>query len=249
MDPGNQSLFNLDRRGFLSIAALGAASIALATDSPPPAEAAGWPADCITTLPPSKTRRLAWTVDDGSSTSTLSSYLKLLERNDDLKMTMFVLSCSTAWKTHEKRIRELIRSGQIQMANHTRDHKNLNRCSNKEVAKQLIACDKFIKDTYEVDPAGYWRPPYGSLSKRVISIAADNGFDKPTLWDGSTGSSFTSKTESVWKNAQRYMTNGRIVVDHANGKATVNNFDRIMRMLKSRELATVTLNEAFEKKF
>ena len=96
-----------------------------------------------------------------------------------------------------------------------------------------------------MDPAGYWRPPYGSLSRRVIEIAADNGFDKPTLWDGSTGSSFTSKTATVWKLAQRYMTNGRIVLDHANGRSTVNNFDRIMRMLKSRDLATVTLNEAF----
>lgn len=235
-----------DRRGFLSVAALSAATIAFASETPQAAEASGWPSGCITTLPASKTRRLAWTVDDGSSVSTLGSYLKLLENNQDLKMTMFVLSCSSAWKTHKKRIISLIESEQIQMANHTRNHKNLNRCSNSEVAKQLIACDKFIKDTYEVDPGGYWRPPYGSISKRVINIAADHGFDKPTLWDGSTGSSFTSKTENVWKLAQRWMTDGRIVVDHANGKSTVHNFDRIMRMLKSRNLATVTLSEAFE---
>lgn len=236
---------SFDRRGFLSIAAVGAASLALTSQAPQAAEAAGWPAGCITALPASKTRRLAWTVDDGSSVSTLGSYLKLLENNQDLKMTMFVLSCSTAWKTHEKRISSLIQSDQIQMANHTRNHKDLNGCSNNEVAKQLIACDKFIKDTYGVDPGGYWRPPYGSISKRVMNIAADHGFDKPTLWNGSTGSSFTSKTENVWKLAQRWMTDGRIVVDHANGKSTVNNFDRIMRMLKSRNLSTVTLNEAF----
>jgi len=236
---------NFDRRGFLSFAALGAATLALATDTRTPVEASGWPEGCITTLPPSKTRRLAWTVDDGSSVSTLGSYLKLLENNQELKMTMFVLSCSTAWKTHKNRISSLIESDQIQMANHTRNHKDLNRCSNSEVAKQLIACDKFIKDTYEVDPGGYWRPPYGSISKRVMKIAADNGFDKPTLWDGSTGSCFTSKTENVWKLSQRWMTDGRIVVDHANGMSTVNNFDRIMRMLKARNLATVTLNEAF----
>jgi hypothetical protein len=41
------------------------------------------------------------------------------------------------------------------------------------------------------------------------------------------------------------MTNGRIVIDHANSLSTVNNFGRIRALLASRHLHTVTLNDAF----
>jgi hypothetical protein len=41
------------------------------------------------------------------------------------------------------------------------------------------------------------------------------------------------------------MTNGRIVIDHANNNATVQNFDRILSLLKSRQLQTVTLKDVF----
>lgn len=250
----------MDRRQFLSFTALSAAATAAITTgselfstNPTMAEAAAftsaWPKGCITTLPKSKTRRLAWTVDDGSGSTTLGAYLKLLEKHEYLKMTFFVLSCASGWKTHSKRIRALIENGQVQMANHTYTHVNLISASNKSVARQLKYCDNFIKDTYEIDPGGFWRPPYGALDRRVLKIAKDNGFDMPMLWDGSTGSSFISKSSTVWKNSQRYMTNGRIVLDHANGRSTVDNFDQIMRMLKYRKIETVTLAEAFNYRY
>jgi hypothetical protein len=41
------------------------------------------------------------------------------------------------------------------------------------------------------------------------------------------------------------MTNGRIVIDHANSNATVANFANIRALLKARGLKTVTLADAF----
>ncbi|MEN9752361.1 MAG: hypothetical protein RL670_52 [Actinomycetota bacterium] len=236
----------MDRRQFLLASAAGMVVPSLGFE-PEAARADGWPRGCITVLPKSHTRRLAWTVDDGSSAHALKAYLNLLEAHPDLRLTFFVLSSAPAWHKYRRPITELITAGQAQVANHTRGHINLVRASNSQIARQLRLCNNFIEDNFGVNPGPYWRPPYGYIDKRVMRVAADHGFTKPVLWYGSTGAaSYGSggQPKSVWHNCQKWMTNGRIVIDHANSSETVVNFSRILPMLRERKLATVTIADA-----
>jgi len=188
---------------------------------------------------------MAWTVDDGASVDSLRAYVKLLEKHEELRMTMFVWAGTASWKKLAKPLTELAQSGRVQMANHTMSHRSLTDATDRKIKQELVLASRFIEDTFGVDPGPYWRPPYGNINARVIKIAADAGLDKPVLWYGSTASNVGVHASSVWANCQKWMTNGRIVIDHANSMATVNNFGRIRGLLASRKLETVTINDVF----
>ena len=229
----------MDRRQFIT------AGIAAATVAATAAPASAWPKGCIERLPYSATRRMAWTVDDGASVDSLRAYVKLLEKHEELRMTMFVWAGTASWKKLAKPLTELAQSGRVQMANHTMSHMSLTGATDRKIKQELVLASRFIEDTFGVDPGPYWRPPYGNINARVIKIAADAGLDKPVLWYGSTGSGSGVTSSGAWANCQKWMTNGRIVIDHANSMATVNNFGRILGLLASRKLETVTINDVF----
>jgi peptidoglycan/xylan/chitin deacetylase (PgdA/CDA1 family) len=100
----------MDRRQFLAAGAAAASLLTIADltanpfDSTP---AFAWPKQCIDVLPKSPIKRMAWTLDDGFSQSALAAYVKLLEDHHDLRMTMFVLPRSSAWKNLAKPISAL----------------------------------------------------------------------------------------------------------------------------------------------
>jgi hypothetical protein len=238
----------MDRRAFLTVSAAAASALALGPSVNPflPTEpAAAWPKGCISSLPASKTRRMAWTVDDGASVDSLRAYVKLLEKHEELRMTMFVWAGASSWKKLAKPLTELTQSGRVQMANHTMSHLSLTGATDRKIKQELVSAGRFIEDTYGVDPGPYWRPPYGHIDARVIKVAADNGFTKPVLWYGSTGSGTGVSSASVLKNCQKWMANGRIIIDHANSNSTVANFASIRALLKARGLQTVTITDAF----
>ena len=238
----------MDRRQFLVAGAAAASLMTVADLAANPLDttpAFAWPRHCIAALPKSPIRRLAWTLDDGYSQTSLAAYVKLLEKHEDLTMTMFVLSHAPSWKNLAKPISALVATGRVQMANHTVSHRSLTSLNAKEIKHELQGCTRFIEDHFNVSPGTYYRPPYGNINDRVVRVAADLGFTTPVLWYGSTGSGSTSSSAGVWRQCQKWMTNGRIVIDHANSNATVHNFDRIRMLLAQRGLQTVTIKDAF----
>jgi len=252
LTPGTDSVLSyarrMDRRQFLTAGAAAASLLAvadLATNPLDSTPAFAWPNHCIAALPKSPIKRMAWTLDDGYSQTALAAYVKLLEKHEDLTMTMFVLSHAPSWKNLAKPISALVETGRVQMANHTVTHRSLTSLSAAAIKRELMGCSRFIEDTFNVSPGTYFRPPYGNIDDRVVRVAADIGYTTPVLWYGSTGSGSTSSSAGVWRQCQKWMGNGRIVIDHANSNATVNNFDRIRALLAQRGLQTVTIKDAF----
>jgi peptidoglycan/xylan/chitin deacetylase (PgdA/CDA1 family) len=202
-----------------------------------------WPAGCISALPKSSTRRVAWTVDDGISSSALGRYVTMLERNPTVKITFFVLSGAPGWAKYAKRLKALQDRGQIQLANHTATHRKLTTLSDAKIKAELMKCENFCLAKYGTTSKPYFRPPYGEINSRVIRVAASIGFTKPILWYGSFASGSGVKSSTVLKMATKWIANGRIVIDHANGYCTTNVFPQILKLFTSRKLRTVTLRE------
>ena len=207
--------------------------------------AQAWPSKCISALPKSSTRRVAWTVDDGASAAALGRYVKMLERNPKVKLTFFVLSGAPGWKTYAKRLKALQDRGQIQLANHTATHRSLIRLTDAQIKSELMKCERFCLANYGRTSKPYFRPPFGEIDARVIRVAASIGFTKPMLWYGSFASGSGVSSSTVLKMATKWIGNGRIVIDHANSYATTSVFPQILQLFNTRRLKLVTLREVF----
>ena len=205
-----------------------------------------WPRGTISALPKSSTRRAAWTVDDGASTTALKNYVSYLEKHPQVKMTFFVLSGAPGWKTYASRLKALQDRGQIQLANHTATHRNLTKLSESKIRSELNKCEAFCLANYGMSTKPYFRPPYGEIDARVIRIAAEEGFTKPVLWYGSFASGSGVSSSTVLAMARKWIANGRILIDHANSNATVKVFTQIVSVFSARGLTLVTLREAFD---
>ena len=234
----------MDRRGFLQLGAgaLLAAPALVMADSLP---AEAWTKGSISTLPASPVRRVAWTIDDGYSISALHAYVDLLHANPELRQTFFVTSGSSAWAKVAPDLVPLIKAGRVQIGNHTATHPNLQHLSNNKIQAELINCHHFIQDHFGVDERPIFRPPYGNIDDRVVKAAADVGFTAPILWFGTFASGAGVPSGTVAYNAKKWLLNGRIVIDHANGMATPGAFKVIMRFLSERNLQTVTIKDAY----
>jgi peptidoglycan/xylan/chitin deacetylase (PgdA/CDA1 family) len=208
--------------------------------------AMAWPKGTISGLPKSSTRRVAWTVDDGASSAALGRYVKMLEKNPSVKITFFVLSGAPGWTKYASRLKALQDSGQIQLANHTATHRKLTSLSDARIKAELMKCENFCLAKYGMSTKPYFRPPYGEIDARVIRVAASIGFTKPMLWYGSFAAGSGVPSSTVLKSASKWIANGRIVIDHANGYCTTNVFPQILQIFRSRKLKLVTLREAID---
>jgi peptidoglycan-N-acetylglucosamine deacetylase len=195
-------------------------------------------------LPVSDVRRIAWTVDDGSSTAGVRDYLDFVEKYD-LRMTFFITSVYPAWKKNRKQLQELVSNYQIQLANHTVNHPSLTRMSASGIKQQLRDCGKFIEDNFGVSAKPYYRPPYGRIDSRVIQVANDIGYTSPVMWSGSLGDSAAQRKRHILQLGNKWIQDGTILLDHFNDRTPKYVFKELAKTLNRRKLMTVTLDDVY----
>jgi len=240
----------MDRRGFLTLASAGVAGglSLLGTEQAKAASPEVHPARQRISydLPKSETPRWAWTIDDGVSSASIATYLAHALRNPEIKFTYFVTSMYPSWKQNASALRELMQRGQVQLANHTHTHKDLRTLSGHGIQKQLLDCHHFLEDEFGASSKSFWRPPYGFWDIRVLDAAAEAGFTAPTMWFGVFGTdSATITANQLYDNVQKWVQNGRIVLDHANYTLGSEHFAQMMAIIRPKGLQMVTLTEAF----
>lgn len=195
-------------------------------------------------LPKSSTRRMAWTVDDGTSYYAVKKYVEFA-RDSKTRITFFVYSDMSSWTKLAPLMRPMIRSGQIQVANHTARHRDLTTLSDRQIKKELMDCHHFIMDMYGVDARPFFRPPFGAINDHVAHVAASIGYTKPVIWSGTLADSSAIPTTSIWRLAKVWVGNRIILLGHANNKRTAPLLYRIRRLARDRSLKLVTLNDVY----
>lgn len=195
-------------------------------------------------LPKSEIRRIAWTVDDGASSAGVRDYLDFVEKYD-LRMTFFINSVYPAWKKNKKQIQELLDRGSLQLANHTHSHPSMTRLSSSAIKKELKKCHSFIEDTFGVSAKPYYRPPYGRIDRRVISVANELGYTSPMMWSGSLGDSAAQRKRYILQLGNKWIQDRTILLDHFNERTPKYVFKELAKYLKRRDLLTVTLNDVY----
>ena len=202
------------------------------------------PEGAISKLPASTVRRIAWTVDDGSSAEGIKDYLDFMQKNN-LRMTFFITSEYPGWISNRSQVQELVDSGYLQLANHTKFHPSLRSSSNARIIEELTSCGKFIEDTFGVEAKPYFRPPYGHIDPRVASVAKEIGYTSPIMWSGSLGDTSRQRSQSIIQMGNKYIQDGVILLDHFNTRTSKPVFDELLKRVVDRKLRTVTLDDVF----
>lgn len=186
----------------------------------------------------------AWTIDDASESEVLQSYLERAVTNA-LSFTFFVNSSKRSWVEQAERLHPLIKSGQIQLANHSHRHLDLTTLSDLKVRNEIAACHSFLLDNFGVDARPFWRPPFRKIDQRVAKIAADLGYLTPTLWSKNLLNASSSTTaKQATSRFDSEVTAGAILLDHMHGLQTKTAFDEAVLTLQTKGLKTVTLRDA-----
>jgi peptidoglycan/xylan/chitin deacetylase (PgdA/CDA1 family) len=187
---------------------------------------------------------LAWTVDDGVSTDVVRLYTQFA-KDTGIRLTYFVTGAYRSWTDNADMIRPLVESRQIQLGNHTWTHPDLTKLSKSQIADELSRTDVFLRNTYGVDATPYFRPPYGHHDAVVDAVAADLGYQVPTLWSGDLRDSALLSEDQIVRMAYQAFTAQNIVIGHLNHPPITHVYGQLVDIIRARRLRTVTLNDVF----
>jgi peptidoglycan/xylan/chitin deacetylase (PgdA/CDA1 family) len=166
-------------------------------------------------------------------------------RDTGVRLTYFVNGVYNSWTANQALLRPLVESGQIQLGNHTWSHPDLTRVPASRVAQEISRNDAFLKKTYGVDAAPFFRPPYGNHNSTVNGVAGSLGYTATTLWSGSLADSTVITEAYILRMAQQYFTGQTIVLGHLNHPPVTHVFGQLRDLIRARGLRTVTLDEVF----
>ena len=198
----------------------------------------------ITELPEAVGNTVAITVDDGADSSVVDAYLDFA-KDSGVRLTFFVTGCYPSWTDNREKMRPLVESGQIQLANHTWTHPDLTTLSEGGIIDELTQCENLLRNTYGVTGAPFIRPPYGGRSSYTDSVCAKIGYTTTTMWYGSFGDSGLLTPEVLLGEAQKWLLAQHIVIGHANFPTVTSVYGQIIDILRQRSLQTVTLDDVY----
>ena len=189
---------------------------------------------------------IAWTVDDGTSSKVVERYIEYIKRSGR-RITFFPNGSYPAWTEHADQLRPLVKTGQVQLGNHTWSHPDLTTLNSSGVIDQLQRNHDFLQSTYGVDDRPYFRPPFGEHNRAVDAAAASIGYTQPTNWYGTLSDSGWQPSDIVLQQARQWFLADHIVIGHANFDGVTAVFDDIDKLLTERGLTTLTLDDIFAK--
>lgn len=191
------------------------------------------------------TNKICLTVDDGFCKDCVTGYVNFAQHSG-IHLTFSPNGTySQFWAPHAEVIRPLLERRQVQIINHTFNHKDLRRMTDQQVSTELERNEQWVNTTFGITTRPYYRPPYGYHNKHVDGLAANLGYTKTTMWDGSYSDSGVITPAFLMSQAEKYLKPGVIMLGHANHPAVLGLFDQILALIKQRNLTPVTLDEMF----
>jgi peptidoglycan/xylan/chitin deacetylase (PgdA/CDA1 family) len=213
--------------------------------SPPPRGArVPLPGHGVLTSLPVEGDVFALTVDDGVNSEVVRLYTQFA-RDTGIRMTYFANGINRSWTDNAALLRPLVESGQIQLGNHTWSHPDLTTVSKSRISGEITRNETFLKNTYGVSAQQYLRPPYGRHNATVRAVAADLGYTATTMWSGSLADSTVIKEDYIVKMADQYFKPRQLVLGHLNHLPVTHVYDRLVDIIRERNLRTATLNDVF----
>lgn len=183
---------------------------------------------------------VALTFDDGPSRANTARLLDVLEARR-APATFFLVGRNVAARPGRAR---RIAAGGHRLYNHTYDHANLTRLSNRGVRRQIRRAERAFTAAGAPSSARLMRPPYGAIDGRVRSVVRDMGF-RSVLWTIDTRDWDRATTpDQIVRRVIRGLAPGANVLmhDQEDTQATVTALPRVIRAIRHRGYCTGVVN-------
>ncbi|MCD2195146.1 polysaccharide deacetylase family protein [Actinomycetospora endophytica] len=206
---------------------------------PPEAPLAGGPV--VLREGPTTTNRIALTIDDGYCADCVAGYTDFVARTG-INLTFSPNGIyGPAWAPSAPTLAPLVERGQLQIINHTYTHQGLEGAGSSTVREELERNEAWIEATFRTTARPWWRPPYGRYDESLEQHAAELGYDRLVMWNGSYADSQLITPEFLLAQASMAFKPGGIVLGHANHPTVLGLFGPLVEMLQQRGLRPVTL--------
>lgn len=152
------------------------------------------------------------TFDDGPSAITTPKILDLLAKNGK-RAAFFCVGkniCSDPELTNQ-----IIKEGHL-IANHTMEHKLLNKMNNNEALEEIRSFNELMKEKFNYE-VKYFRPPHGRFNLRTNGLLKKLDL-KNVMWS-LLSYDFENDIERVKHGIDNYLRENSIVVFHDNIKS------------------------------
>lgn len=178
--------------------------------------------------------KVALTFDDGPHSVNTPLILDILKKNNSVA-TFFVLGCEVS--NHAEIIQRMINEGN-EVGNHSFNHYQLTKISDKLIEKELNSTDKAIYKICGRYPCVF-RPCYGSYNSRVIKKAGLPAI----IWSIDTLDWKSRNPEKVFNIATTNIKDGDIILFHDTHATTVEAIEKIVPALIDKNFQLVTVSE------
>lgn len=183
---------------------------------------------------PEDAKLVAFTFDDGPTTY-YEQLLDVIEEND-IHATFFVWG-SRYNASYEDDIKRIVELG-CELGNHTWDHKYLTKLTTEEMSEQVEKVRALLESITGISNF-LVRPPYGSTDNTVLQT-----IKVPMIcWSIDSQDWNNGDYDSVYNNVMSKMTDGAIVLMHANYQYTVDAVKTMIPELKAQGYTFVTVSE------
>lgn len=188
----------------------------------------------------SRKKLVGLTFDDGPHATYTPKLLDILKKHN-VPATFFVLGQNV--KSYPAITRRTLLEGHT-LANHSWNHPNMARLSEKSIHSQLDRTDEAIAGTGGPLPVRYFRPPYGSMSKKLVDEMRDTG-KFIVLWSIDTRDWQHPSAATIMRNILNNIRPGDIILLHDIHPQAVYICDPLIRVLKQAGYEFVSLDRLF----
>lgn len=193
---------------------------------------------------------IALTFDDGPNNKTTGRILDILEKNGSVA-TFFVVGYNI-----ENGISTIKRAEKMgcEIGNHSKDHKNLTKCSNSTIASQVGGPNRMLKELADID-VEVFRAPGGSFEgvEKIIGMPIIQWSIDTLDWKhkdaANKGRSEAQRNKDLRKIADKVVNNaekGDIVLMHDIYEFTADLCEIVIPELVAKGFKLVTVSEMYE---
>ena len=194
---------------------------------------------------PATDRKICLTVDDGDNAEVVAGYVSFVQRTG-IHLTFSPNGIyNHSWAPHADILKPLIENEQIQVMNHTFSHLDLRKMNDQQITTELERNDEWVQKNFGITTRPYYRPPFGFHNAHTDGVAANLGYTRTVLWNGSYSDSEVITPQYLMQMANQYLQPGVIMLGHANHPTVLGLFDQLAALIKQRNLTPVTLDEMF----
>jgi peptidoglycan/xylan/chitin deacetylase (PgdA/CDA1 family) len=184
---------------------------------------------------------VALTYDDGPNPHFTPKFLDVLRRHN-AKATFYV--CGNMMKSNMEIARRIHAEGH-ELGNHTYSHPLLVKLSAEAVRDQLQRTNDLIRAANGNQPVRTMRPPYGGRNTTTDRVCRELGL-RVILWDVDTNDWRKRTSSQIAETVLKNVKPGSIVLFHDRLQNSLDAQEEILRTLKQRGYAFVTVDQLLE---